>query len=181
MNAGLTGEDVQAAANRAIEAEARRRKREEVGDIPVPPKYRTPDFASADYWRLRDSLDVPKERFVSLPMAARDVDGSLPLIWAGYDHLARAQAIAAWYVERKDLDGWDAGRLTPLLAGLLELVPWLRQWHNDIDPGSGLRMGDYFSGFVEDEARDLGLTLENLRAWAPPVTMRRGRARRAAA
>ena len=46
----------------------------------------------------------------------------------------------------------------PLLAGLLELLPWLQQWHNDIDPAIGARMGDYFDGFVDDEARALGLT-----------------------
>ena len=47
--------------------------------------------------RLRGGLDVPKERFVSFPHCARDADGSLPVLWAGYDHLARAKAIAAWY------------------------------------------------------------------------------------
>jgi hypothetical protein len=181
LAAGLEDGDVVAAAERAIAAEARRRKQEEVGTIPVPPKYRTPDFLSQDFWRLRGGLDVPKERFVSLPLAHCDADGSLPLIWAGYDHLVRARAIAAWYMERKDGDGWGAERLAPLLAGLLELVPWLWQWHNDVDPETGLRMGDYFFAFVEDEARSLGLTLETLRAWAPPAPARRRRVRRAAA
>ena len=116
----------------------------------MPPKYKNADFQSQDFWRLRGGLDVPKERFVSFPHCARDADASLPVLWAGYDHLARARAIAAWYVERKDTDGWPPERLTPLLAGLLELVPWLRQWHNDIDPESGLRMGDFFSGYVEE-------------------------------
>ena len=51
--------------------------------------------------------------------------------WAGWNHLERATALAALYQERKDRDGWDAKRLTPPLAGLLELVPWLKQWHNE--------------------------------------------------
>ena len=74
----------------------------------MPPKYKQADFLSADFWRLRGGLDVPKERFVSFPHCARDADGSLPVLWAGYDHLARAKAIAAWYVERKESDGWPA-------------------------------------------------------------------------
>lgn len=172
---------VEQAVDRDIAAEAAQRKAAEVGAIPVPPKYRTPDFASQDFWRLRGGLDVPKERFVSFPYAARDADGSLPVLWAGYDHLARAKAIAAWFVERKDVEGWGAARLSPLLASLLELVPWLRQWHNGIDQQAGLRMGDYFAQFVEDEARDLGLTLPDLVAWKPPAPVRRSRGWRARA
>jgi hypothetical protein len=181
MAAGLNAEVVRDAAEAAIAAEGKRRKAAEVGDIPVPPKYKADDFQSQDFWRLRGGLDVPKERFVSFPHCARDADPSLPILWAGYDHLARARAIAAWYVERKDTDGWPAERLKPLLAGLLELVPWLRQWHNDIDPDSGLRMGDFFQGYVEEQASELGVTLDDLRDWAPPVPTRRGRGRRAAA
>ncbi len=181
MEAGLTGKDVQEAADAAIATEARRRKAEMVGDIPVPLKYKQADFQSPAFWRLRGGLDVPKERFVSFPHAARDADPSLPILWAGHDHLARARAISAWYVERKETDGWGADRLKPLLAGLLELVPWLRQWHNGIDRDTGLRMGDFFSGYVEEEARSLGLTLDDLRAWAPPAPVRRRRGRSAVA
>lgn len=181
MEAGLTAEDVQKIAEADMAREAKRRKAEEVGDIPVPPKYRPPDFQSQSYWRLRGGLDVPKERFISFPHGARDADPSLPLLWAGHDHLARAKALAAWYVERKDTDGWGPERLKPLLAGLLELVPWLRQWHNDIDPETGLRMGDFFQGYVEEQARGSGLTLDDLRGWAPPAPVRGRRGRRAAA
>jgi hypothetical protein len=92
---------------------------------------------------------------------------------AGHDHLARAKALAAWYVDRKDTDGWAAERLAPLLAGLLELVPWLRQWHNGRDPETGLCMGDYFADFVAEEARSLGLSLADLRAWTPLAPTRR--------
>jgi hypothetical protein len=175
MEAGLSATMVQQAADAAIAAEAKRRKAAEVGDIPVPPKYRTPDFQSVVSWRLRGGLDVPKERFVSFPHAARDADPSLPILWAGHDHLARAQALAALYVERKESDGWPAERIVPLLAGLLELVPWLKQWHNELDAATGLRMGDYFEGYVEEEAREQGLTLEALRAWVPPAPARRPR------
>lgn len=181
MTTGGTDPAISKAADHAMATEAKRRKLAEVGTIPVPPKYRTSDFLSTDFSRLRGGLDVPKERFVSFPHCARDADGSLPVLWAGYDHLARAKAIAAWFVDRKDTDGWTAPRLTPLLAGLLELVPWLRQWHNSIDEETGLHMGDYFAEFVEDEARSLQLTIADLRAWTPPAPVRRPRGRRAAA
>ncbi|WP_134500751.1 BREX-2 system adenine-specific DNA-methyltransferase PglX [Microvirga pakistanensis] len=180
LAAGHVSDSVRRAADTAIATEQKRRKAEKIGDIPVPPKYRTPDFQSAVYWRLRGGLDVPKERFVSFPQCSRDADASLLILWAGFDHLARAQALAALYVERKEQDGWPAERLVPMLAGLLELVPWLKQWHNDIDPNTGLRMGDFFEGYVEEEARGHGLTLADLRAWTPPVVPRRTRARRSA-
>lgn len=48
------------------------------------------------------------------------------------------------------------------------------------DPHFGERMGDYYEGFVRDEARTLGVTLEQLRDWKPAVTTaRRGRRRSA--
>lgn len=62
------------------------------------------------------------------------------------------------------------------LAALDELVPWLQQWHNAIDPDFGERMGDCYAAFVRDEARALGFTLEELRGWQPVVVAKkRGR------
>ncbi|BAL23489.1 BREX-2 system adenine-specific DNA-methyltransferase PglX [Azoarcus sp. KH32C] len=153
---------------------------EEVGKIPVPPKYQSKDFQKADFWRLRGGLDVPKERWVSYPGCERGADGSLPIAWAGWDHLQQATALATYYLDAKDLEGWPTDRLLPLLAGLLELLPWLKQWHNDLDPNFGEHMGDYYDGFVRDEARAHGVTLEQLREWRPAVTAaRRGRRRSA--
>lgn len=152
------------------------RKASEVGTIPVPPKYQSKDFLKADYWRLRGGLDVPKERWISYPGCERGSDGSLVIAWAGWNHLQQATALAGYYVDMKDSEGWEPTRLQPLLAGLLELVPWLEQWHNEQDPVFGERMGDYYRGFVAQEARELGFTLDDLRAWKPAVAAaRRGR------
>ena len=149
---------------------------EKVGKIPVPPKYQSKDFLKADFWRLRGGLDVPKERWVSYPGCERGADTSLPIAWAGWNHLQQATALAAYYLEMKESEGWDAPRLQPLLAGLLELVPWLEQWHNALDPAYGERMGTYYRGFVSEEARALGFTLDDLRAWKPAATVsKRGR------
>lgn len=145
-------------------------KGESVGSIPVPPKYKKEDFLKVTFWDLRGGLDVPKERWVSYPGCERGADGSLPIAWAGWDHLQQATALAAYYLEMKESEGWEAARLQPLLAGLLELVPWLEQWHNDVDPVFGERMGAYYKGFVSEEARSHGFTLDDLRAWKPAVT-----------
>ena len=149
---------------------------EKVGKIPVPPRYQSKDFLKADFWRLRGGLDLPKERWVSYPGCERGADASLLIAWAGWNHLQQATALAAYYLEMKENEGWEPVRLQPLLAGLLELVPWLEQWHNEIDPAYGERMGTYYRGFVNEEARALGFTVDDLRAWKPVVTgAKRGR------
>lgn len=149
---------------------------EAVGKIPVPPAYQSKDFLKTDVWRLRGALDVPRERWISYPGCERGADTSLPIAWAGWDHLQQATALAAYYLEMKESEGWEAARLQPLLAGLLELVPWLEQWHNEVDPVYGERMGAYYKGFVSEEARSHGFTLDDLRAWRPVVTAaKRGR------
>ena len=152
------------------------RKENEVGKISVPPKYQSKDFLKADVWRLRGGLDVPKDRWVSYPGCERGADGSLPIAWAGWDHLQQAMALASYFIDMKEREGWSPERLQPLLAGLLELVPWLKQWHNEMNLDFGARMGDYYESFVSDEARALQFTLDDLRAWKPPVTAaKRGR------
>ena len=69
----------------------------------------------------------------------------------------------------------------PLLACLIELLPWLKQWHNEVDAEFNMGMGDYFEGFVQDEARQMGKTVEQVRAWQPPAKVVRGRGRKATA
>ncbi|HRF00728.1 MAG TPA: BREX-2 system adenine-specific DNA-methyltransferase PglX [Pirellulaceae bacterium] len=146
------------------------------GGIPVPPKYASSDFPKSDWWRLRGKLDVPKERWLTFP-GCESSDGTLPIAWAGYDALQLAQAIAAQYVDIQERQGGrDDGRLIPLLASLIELLPWLKQWHDDPDPRfDGLRMGTYYEGFVTEEARSLGLSPTQVKAWTPPKTTTRGR------
>ncbi|MDP0881044.1 DUF7008 domain-containing protein, partial [Klebsiella variicola] len=81
----------------------------------------------------------------------------------------RAQAIAGWYMDRKDQDGWEADKLMPMLVALEELIPWLKQWHNDLDPEYGERMGDFYEGFLFAELRQLELTRDDLLVWQPPA------------
>jgi hypothetical protein len=147
-------------------------RREDAGEkveIPAPPKYDKGDFVSADYLRLRGRLDVPKERFISYPPLARDADKSLVVAWAGYDHGQQALALARYCYDMRSIEGWDAGRLSPILAGLQELQPWLDQWHNEIDPERQQRLNEFIRGFFEGGLAQLSLTAEQVRAWRPPA------------
>jgi hypothetical protein len=180
--ASLTGreDETEAQFQARLSGTQRRRKQDDIGDIPPPPKYRSADFLNATCWRLRGALDVPKERFISYPYCSRDVAPALLIGWAGWDRLQQAQALAAWYTEVVEQEGWPPERLKPLLLGLAELIPWLQQWHNDIDPEYNERMGDFFDIFVQGQLQQHGLTRDDLNTWQPPATSRRrGRRQRA--
>jgi len=149
---------------------------EDVGPISVPPKYTKADFQGVA-WDHRGKLDVPKERFISYPGAQRETDPSLVVGWAGWDHLARARALATWYLQAKR-DGRDREYLTPLLAGLAELVPWLKQWYDEPNPDPALdRPGSQIAALLDAELRAHHLTADDLVAWRPAPA--RGRRRRA--
>ncbi|MFF5217619.1 BREX-2 system adenine-specific DNA-methyltransferase PglX [Micromonospora sp. NPDC000442] len=133
-------------------------RREDAGEkvtIEVPPKYSSADFVRPSYWRARGKLDVPKERYISYPGAGRDSDGSELLGWAGWDHLAQAQALATVYLDRKTQEAWPAHRLLPLLAGLAEIEPWLHQWHTDDQPAYLGSPADFFTNFINAELATL--------------------------
>jgi hypothetical protein len=49
-----------------------------------------------------------------------------------------------------------------------QLIPWLKQWHNDLDPEFGTRMGDYFEAYLAEEAKALEMTVAEVKAWKPP-------------
>ncbi|WP_433391047.1 BREX-2 system adenine-specific DNA-methyltransferase PglX [Micromonospora sp. KLBMP9576] len=124
--------------------------------IAVPPKYTSADFTKPSYWRARGKLDVPKERFISYPKAGRDSDGTELLGWAGWDHLAQAQALATVYLDRKLQAAWPAERLLPLLAGIAELEPWLHQWYADERPGFPGSPAQFFTDLVDAELSQFG-------------------------
>jgi hypothetical protein len=151
----------------------RQARKAAVGDIPAPPKYTSADFQSSDYWRLRGKLDVPKERWVSFPHCEGE-DGTLVIAWAGYDHLQLARAIAERYELAKEQEG---RKLVPLLAAIGQLIPWLKQWHNEFDSAYGTRMGDYFEAYLVEEAKALGMSVDAVMAWTPPEKPK-GRGRR---
>lgn len=145
--------------------------------VSIPPHYESDDFVNPQFWKLRGALDVPKERFIVYPGITKDDDQDVLVGWAGWNQLEQATALAALCQERKTVDGWESERLVPLLAGLLELVPWLQQWHNEPNADfNGERLGDYYAQFVMEEARSLGLTLDDLRNWRPTKAAAKKRA-----
>ncbi|MFF3253862.1 BREX-2 system adenine-specific DNA-methyltransferase PglX [Actinacidiphila glaucinigra] len=136
-------------------------------NIAVPPKYGSVDFAKTSYWSNRGKLDVPKERFVSYPGANPDADPTLLLGWAGWDHRDQAQALVNLVKDRTSQLSWDNDRITPLLAGLAELMPWVRQWFGTEDHKWGGNAADEFGSFLDTERAKRGLTNEQLADWRP--------------
>jgi hypothetical protein len=146
-------------------------------DIPVPPAYTSTDFVKNSYWSQRGKLDMPKERFISYPLASPDSDGSMLLGWAGWDHREQAHALITLIEERSATDGWEVSRLTPLLAGLGEIMPWVRQWHAEVNDRFGLSPAEAYDDYLADQREKYGLSKEDLTSWkGPPV--RRGRPRK---
>ena len=159
--------------------EQTRRKDEAVGQIPAPPKYSGADFISTGIKRLRGELDVPKERFFSLPQGASAgaVAGQSVYGWAGWNPVQRVTAIAAHYIDAESRQGWPVAQLLPLLAAVQEELPWVLQWHNRVDPEQGVRLGDYFKQWLGTELQKHNLTREDLTQWQPERVTRRRRTR----
>ncbi|MFD3926395.1 BREX-2 system adenine-specific DNA-methyltransferase PglX [Streptomyces sp. NPDC058614] len=121
-------------------------------DIAVPPKYTSADFTKQSYWSNRGKLDVPKERFVSYPDANPDSDPTLLLGWAGWDQRDQATALLNIVTERRKQQAWHTERLVPLLAGIAELMPWLRQWFGEADEEWGEESAaEEFQSFLDGE------------------------------
>ncbi|WP_413759255.1 BREX-2 system adenine-specific DNA-methyltransferase PglX [Streptomyces sp. MMBL 11-3] len=147
-------------------------------DIPVPPKYTSADFAKQSYWSNRGKLDVPKERFVSYPDANPDSDPTLLLGWAGWDQRDQATALLNIVSERRKQQDWPAERLVPLLSGIAELMPWLRQWFGEVDEEWGEESAaEEFQSFLDGELASAQLTPRALSDWRP---VKKARARKTA-
>lgn len=140
--------------------------------IPVPPNYVLVDFAKASYWKQRGKLDVPKERFTSVAGAEGDVDSTMVLAWAGFDHSQLAQAIGTLLMDRQRNDGWDADRSWPLVVAMAELLPWLAQWHAKVDPRLGDSPAGLYRAFIEQQALAGGRSLADAPDWRPAASTR---------
>ncbi|WP_346766054.1 BREX-2 system adenine-specific DNA-methyltransferase PglX [Streptomyces sp. A0642] len=149
-------------------------------DIPVPPKYTStpPDFLKASYWMQRGKLDVPKERFISYPDASPDSDPTLLLGWAGWDQKDQVQALINVINDRTEQAGWETPRLTPLIAGIQELMPWVHQWHGEYDEEWDGTPAEEYQAYLDEQRAKHGLSAEDLKAWRPEKKTR-GRAKKA--
>ena len=148
-------------------------------DIPVPPKYTSADFLKQSYWSNRGKLDVPKERFVSYPDASPGSDPTLLLGWAGWDQRDQATALLNIVSQRRKQQDWSGEQLVPLLAGINELMPWLRQWFGEVDDEWGEESAaEEFQSFLDGELAREQLTPAALAEWRPA---KKTRARKATA
>ncbi|MDX3535033.1 BREX-2 system adenine-specific DNA-methyltransferase PglX [Streptomyces sp. MB09-01] len=156
--------DLQRQEDAAPDEPAKRKIRD---SIPVPPKYTSADFLRPSYWRARGKLDVPKERFISYGQT----NAPTPELygWAGWDHAEQAYALDTYIAANEALTAEEA---TPFLAGLLELQPWLDQWHEEFDATFGSSKAAFFRGDRQMEQGKHGLTDDDLRAWRPAAPTR---------
>lgn len=151
---------------RTWELQRREDAGEDVGKIPVPPKYATADFVKASYWQARGKLDVPKERFILYPQAGRSTDPTILLGWAGWNHGEQFLALATIQDQRQS-EGESQDKLVPLVAGMNELLFWIQQWHQNIDPLYGTSMAAFCAEQLEQRRTALGVTTDHLAAWRP--------------
>lgn len=127
--------------------------------------------------------------------------------WAGWDHQQKLQAAIELWQQELDLHGQDLipratrkdreeslgpaaasddalrrdaaarERLMPLLQTMADLLPWVRQWHNDDG-----ETAPAFEAYVAEQARRLEVSLDEARAYRRPArTTSRVRATTAAA
>jgi hypothetical protein len=141
----------------------------QAADISVPPKYTTADFVKASYWSHRGKLDVPKERFIVYPGAGRATDPTPLLGWAGWNHAQQGIALATIYAQR-EAEGTALTELVPLVAGVAEVLPWVRQWHSGVDPTFNLDLAEYLSAQLAEKAAAVGVPIKDLANWRPAQT-----------
>jgi hypothetical protein len=141
-----------------------------------PPRYTSADFLRPSYWRLRGKFDVPKERFISYPYVTPDDE--LLLGWAGWRHEEQAHVLIN-LIKSHTRDGNDSPEvIVPLLAGLKELLPWLRQWGRTPQLAMwGSNSLGKTQDFLTCEQTIRALSDGDLTDWRPPKP-KRGRPRK---
>ncbi|OBF38942.1 DNA methylase [Mycolicibacterium peregrinum] len=138
-------------------------------DIPVPPKYTSVDFLKQSYWSNRGKLDVAKERFVVYPGAGRATDPTPLLGWAGWNHAQQGIALATIYAQR-EAEGTALSELVPVVAGIAEVLPWVKQWHSGVDPVFNIDLAEYLAAQLAEKSAAVGVPVSDLPNWQPPTT-----------
>ncbi|MGW5148222.1 BREX-2 system adenine-specific DNA-methyltransferase PglX [Rhodococcus koreensis] len=140
-------------------------------EIPVPPKYTSADFVKSSYWSHRGKLDVPKERFIAYPGAGQATDPTPLLGWAGWNHAQQGLALATIYAYRES-EGTPLTELVPVVAGIAEVLPWVKQWHTGVDPNLGVDLAEYLTAQLAEKANAVGVPVNDLPQWRPAQTTR---------
>ena len=145
-------------------------RREKV-EVPLPPKYVQADFLKSAYWKARGKLDVPKERFISFPGSHLADDSSELYGLAGWDHGKRGQAVAR-LANDLSRSGAPEDQVIPLVGALLEIEPWLKQWHDGIDTRSGVSPANAVAGITTAVLARLDMGRDQVLEWRPPAATR---------
>jgi hypothetical protein len=131
-----------------------------------PPRYSSADYLKAAYWRQRGKLDVPNERFISYPTAR--TDGEAVIGWTGWTYSDRAAALIRLIEDQERSDASPHDVIVPLLAGLRELVPWLRQWHKEPDALFRISGPAYeVQAYLDNKLAEYALQGSDLANWLP--------------
>lgn len=138
--------------------------------VEVPPKYTQADFFKQSYWSSRGKLDVPKERFVAFPRSSYPEDTTASYGWAGWDHGERGQAIARFATELNRAGAPD-DQVIPLIGALVEIEPWLKQWHDKIDARSGVSPAAAVAAVANSLLDRLGVGRDALSEWRPEAAV----------
>ncbi|WP_227870506.1 DUF7008 domain-containing protein, partial [Streptomyces otsuchiensis] len=96
---------------------------------------------------------------------------------AGWDHKDQAQAMLELLSARTTRDGWGAERMVPLLAGMCEIMPWVKQWHGEYDDEWGDKPAVLLEAEYENQLRRHQVGAAELASWRP---VRKTRGRKAA-
>ena len=145
-------------------------------EIPVPPKYTSADFLKPAYWRQRGKFDIPNERFVSYTPIPPN--GEMLIGWAGWKDSERASVLISLIEDRKGPGAIANHSVVPLLAGLRELLPWLRQWHGQPElPFWPDSPAEEVRTYLENKQSKHSLLDSDLTTWRAPKP-KRGRPRK---
>ncbi|MFJ2770057.1 BREX-2 system adenine-specific DNA-methyltransferase PglX [Streptomyces sp. NPDC087300] len=141
--------------------------------IPVPPKFSAADFRQTSYWSLRGNLDIPRERFVSYPDPAAE-GGSLLIGWSGWSDTDRVLVLLDLLGALQRQPQPNVYQVAPLLAGVQELIPWIRQWEALAESGQGFGHADAHQRELDHLRTAFGLSPNDLSSWRlRKVTSRR--------
>ena len=64
--------------------------------------------------------------------------------------------------DRTEQAGWGTEKITPLLAGLLELLPWVHQWHGKYDADWGGNPAEEYQAYLDEQRAKHQLTVADL-------------------
>ncbi|MBI2893935.1 MAG: BREX-2 system adenine-specific DNA-methyltransferase PglX [Deltaproteobacteria bacterium] len=140
-----------------------------IENIPVPPKYsqgsrgKSKDFLRNEYWQLRGSLDVPKERFIAFTEMPGRSAGEILYGWAGWTPVERVKALLALDEICED-EGHSLGDRIALLDSAWRLLP-------DVirdDPATGARLKAELQALVGPDGPAKVLLDEWKKKFPPP-------------